>query len=93
MLPLDVLLVLFTFINAIVLAAKLRAPNCGNIHPADLPGGWIGYGSRDTEKRCREIQACTAFMWFLWATASAALFLTVREARAGGLGRSIRSAV
>ncbi|OAA33040.1 MARVEL-like domain protein [Moelleriella libera RCEF 2490] len=85
LLPLDVLAVLFTFIDAIVLAAKLRAPNCGSINPSDFPSDWIAYGSYDTEKRCREIQASTAFMWFLWVTFSAALFLTFKETR-GGLG-------
>ncbi|KAG5980229.1 hypothetical protein E4U55_004252 [Claviceps digitariae] len=85
MLPLDGLLTLFTFIDAIVLAAKLRAPNCGNINPFSLPAAWIGYGSADTEKRCREIQASTAFMWFLFATSAAALFFTVKGARGGSI--------
>ncbi|KAG5922782.1 hypothetical protein E4U42_005332 [Claviceps africana] len=88
--PLDVLLTVFTFIDAIVLAAKLRAPNCGHYNPFSLPAGWIAYGSADTEKRCREIQASTAFMWFLFATSAAALFFTVKQAR-GGLGGSTRT--
>ncbi|PWI75271.1 hypothetical protein PCL_05929 [Purpureocillium lilacinum] len=89
LLPLDILGVLFTFINAIVLAAKLRAPNCGNIPGANLPSNWIGYGSNNDEKRCREIQASTAFMWFLWACFSVCLFFTIKDSR-GGLGGGFR---
>ncbi|KMQ81409.1 non-classical export protein, partial [Lasius niger] len=65
LLPLDVAAVVFTFIDAIVLAAKLRAVNCSNIGARNLPSSWVGFGSADDEKRCREIQASTAFMWFL----------------------------
>lgn len=75
---------LFTFICAIVLAAELRAPNCGNIPHQGLPADWIGFGSHHNEKRCREIQASTAFMWFLWACFCPILFLTVMDARSGG---------
>ncbi|KAJ6440435.1 non-classical secretion pathway, nce2 component [Purpureocillium lavendulum] len=89
LLPLDILGVLFTFIDAIVLAAKLRAPNCGNIPNANLPSNWVGFGSSNDEKRCREIQASTAFMWFLWACLSVCLFFTVKESR-GGLGGGFR---
>lgn len=90
MLPLDGLAVLFTFISAIVLAAKLRAVNCGNIPGADLPSNWIGFGSNDDEKRCREIQASTVFMWFLWVCFCGGLFFTVKESRSG-FGGSMRS--
>ncbi|RFU72481.1 non-classical secretion pathway, nce2 component [Trichoderma arundinaceum] len=84
LLLLDGLATLFTFICAIVLAAKLRAPNCGNIPNDDLPSGWIGFGSNSDEKRCREIQASTAFMWFLWACFCLLLFITFRDARSMG---------
>ncbi|KAH6609685.1 Component [Trichoderma cornu-damae] len=90
LLLLDGLATLFTFICAIVLAAELRAPNCGNIPHANLPGDWIGFGSHNDEKRCREIQASTAFMWFLWATFSLILFITFRETRSAGFGGSSR---
>ncbi|KAL2157104.1 hypothetical protein VTH06DRAFT_7019 [Thermothelomyces fergusii] len=73
---------LFTFIDAIVLAAKLRAVNCSNTK--GRPASWIGYGSYDDEKRCREIQASTAFMWFLFATFAAALVLSFLAFRRGG---------
>ncbi|KAM5352360.1 hypothetical protein ACJ41O_005083 [Fusarium nematophilum] len=80
-LPLDAAAVLFSFIAAVVLAAKLRAVDCGNINPKALPGDWIAWGSASDEKRCRELQASTVFMWFLFACFSGSLFLTVRDAR------------
>lgn len=80
-LPLEAFAVLFTFIDAIVLSAKLHGVNCNNISHQSI--NWIAYGSNNNEKRCREIQASTAFMWFLWATFSAALFFTIKEARSG----------
>jgi hypothetical protein len=85
----DGLATLFTLIDGIVLAAKLRAVNCSNT--AGQGSGWIAYGSGNDEKRCREIQASTVFMWFLFATFVAGLaitFMTFR--RAGG---SVRSGV
>jgi hypothetical protein len=89
--PLDILAVLFTFIDAIVLAAKLRAVNCGNIGGRNLPRNWIAFGSANDEKRCREIQASTAFMWFLWATFCACLFFTWKQCRSPfGSSRSSR---
>jgi len=89
--PLEILAVLFTFIDAIVLSAKLRAVNCNNIAGRDLPRNWIAFGSADDEKRCREIQASTAFMWFLWACFCACLFFTWKQSRSPlGSSRSSR---
>jgi len=85
LLGLDAVATLFTFIAAVVLAAKLRAVNC-----ADTRGkgaAWIGYGSADDTKRCREIQASTAFMWFLFASFAAGLAITfLGFRRTGGVG-------
>lgn len=91
LLILDGLATLFTFICAIVLAAELRAPNCGNISGQHLPSDWIGFGSHHDERRCREIQASTAFMWFLWACFSLILFITWRDARSSGFTGSMRT--
>ncbi|KAL7948913.1 putative non-classical export protein Nce102 [Trichoderma barbatum] len=91
LLLLDGLATLFTFICAIVLAAELRAPNCGNISGAHLPSDWIGFGSHHDERRCREIQASTAFMWFLWANFCLILLITVMDAKSGGFSPSIRT--
>ncbi|POR33192.1 Non-classical export protein 2 [Tolypocladium paradoxum] len=90
MLPLDILGVLFTLVSAIVLAAKLHAIDCGSIAHDNLPSNWIGFGSNDNEKRCREIQASTVFMWFLWACLCGSLFFTVKASR-GAFGGSLRS--
>jgi len=87
MLALDGLAAIFTFIDAIVLAAKLRAVNCA--YTAGQPGDWIAYGSADDNKRCRELQASTAFMWFLFATVVVGLFFTFMSFRR--TGGSVRS--
>ncbi|KAL0942541.1 non-classical export protein [Colletotrichum truncatum] len=81
---------LFTFIDSIVLSAKLRAVNCGSLNPNNLPGNYIVWGSANDEKRCREIQASTVFMWFLFASFGAAAFFTFMDFRRGG-GGSVRS--
>lgn len=88
MLALDGLALLFSFISAIVLAAKLRAVNCGGSH-AGRSSSWIGFGSANTVKRCREIQASTAFMWFLFATLAASMVLGFLSFRR--MGGSVRS--
>lgn len=88
-LPLEGLAVLFTFIAGVVLAAKLGAPNCGSIDTHDHSSSWIAFGSDNDEKRCREIQASTAFFWFLFATFAASLFFTFTESRS--FGGSVRS--
>lgn len=78
---------LFTFISAIVLSAKLGVVNCANTE--DKGDSWIGYGSANDSKRCREIQASTVFMWFLFVSFTSALVLTFLGFRRGG--GSIRS--
>lgn len=85
----DAAATLFTFIDAVVLAAKLKAVNCADI--SGQPADWIGYGSANDVNRCREIQASTVFMWFLFATFAAALVLSFLGFRRGG--GSVRSSV
>jgi len=85
----DGVAVLFTFISAIVLAAKLGVANCSSTE--DKGGSWIGYGSLDDGKRCREIQASTVFMWFLFISFTAGLVLTYLGFRRGGGSVSGRS--
>lgn len=82
MLALDGIATLFTFISAIVLSARLGAVNCANT--AGRGGGWIAYGAANTEKRCREIQASTVFMWFLFISFAATFVLTFLDFRRGG---------
>ncbi|KOS20315.1 Non-classical export protein 2 [Escovopsis weberi] len=83
LIPLYFLAVLFTFIDGIALAAVLRAPDCGNLAHASLPRHWIGFGSSNDAKRCRELEASTAFLWFLWATFSVVFVIAIFEARRG----------
>ncbi len=89
-LGLDGLSVLFTFIAAIVLPAKLHAVNCGGSLTVQRRGvNWIGFGSNDDEKRCRELQASTAFLWFLFATLAASTALSAMASRRYGGGGSM----
>lgn len=78
---LDMLAVLFTFVAGVLLAAKLGTPDCSNI--GNYGRHWIAFGSNNNEKRCREIQASTAFMWFLWATFVACTFFSFKDWRSG----------
>lgn len=74
----DAAVVLFSFIDAIVLAALLRSRNCGAL------------ASDGLEKKCRELQASTAFMWFLFATFLGTLALAALAFKRGG-GASVRT--
>ncbi|TGJ87017.1 hypothetical protein E0Z10_g1778 [Xylaria hypoxylon] len=82
-LALDGLATLFTFIGAVVLSAKLTTANCASYVRLETTD-WIAFGSGDTEKRCREIQAGLVFMWFLFATFAATMALAFKEFRRGG---------
>lgn len=79
--PFDGLTALFSFIAAVMLAAKLQVVNCASINAKSMPGDWIAWGSDDDSKRCREIQAGTVFMWFLFICISGSTFFTVKDAR------------
>ncbi|KAI2623802.1 marvel domain-containing protein [Xylaria nigripes] len=81
-LALDAFAMLFTFIAAIVLSAKLTTVNCANW--GSKSPDWIAFGSSNTEKRCREIQAGLVFMWFLFATFAAVFLFAFREFRRSG---------
>lgn len=43
------------------------------------------------KKRCRELQASTAFFWFLWACFMASMVISALQAKSGGLGRMSRN--
>ncbi|KAE8452890.1 hypothetical protein EG329_013162 [Mollisiaceae sp. DMI_Dod_QoI] len=62
MVVLDVLATIFTFIAGVVLAAKLGVHSCSN-HSYTL-SNHLTNGSHNPGKRCRELQASTAFYWF-----------------------------
>jgi len=61
----DAFAVVFTFIAGVVLAAKLGVHSCTN--HAYTSTNSLTNGSHNEEKRCHELQASTAFFWFLFA--------------------------
>ncbi|PGG96909.1 hypothetical protein GX51_07601 [Blastomyces parvus] len=61
----DLLNTIFVFCGAIALPSKLRVHSCSN--EAYTTTNSITRDAPSTEKRCREAQASTAFLWFLWA--------------------------
>jgi hypothetical protein len=69
-----------------VLAAKLKVVNCGDLDHKKLPGDYIVWGSDNDEKRCRELQAGTTFLWFLFFAHIATLFFAFRDSRKGFSG-------
>ncbi|KAI5462509.1 marvel domain-containing protein [Mariannaea sp. PMI_226] len=91
LLPLDAAAILFTMIGGIVVSAKLRMVDCGDINEKKLPNDWIAWGSHSDEKRCRELQAGAVFTWFLFLTYAASFFFSFRDAREH-VGGSFRSA-
>ncbi|KAL3427114.1 hypothetical protein PVAG01_00623 [Phlyctema vagabunda] len=82
---LDGLSALFTFIAGVVLAAKLGVHSCGN--DSYVRSNSLTNGSNNPSKRCHELQASTAFFWFLFAAFCATAFLsfTGGNMRRGGL--------
>ncbi|RFU31875.1 hypothetical protein B7463_g4471, partial [Scytalidium lignicola] len=83
LLVLDSLAILFTFIAGVVLAAKLHVHSCSN--RSYLIHNSLTNGSFNMESRCRELQASTAFFWFLFATYAASLFFDFVGSRGSGL--------
>ncbi|KAE8381453.1 marvel domain-containing protein [Aspergillus bertholletiae] len=79
MIVLDALNAIFFLSSGIALAARLEAHSCSNnlytLHNE------VTNGSVHREKRCREAQASTAFLWFAWAGYTASLALSCLAAR------------
>jgi len=81
MMVMDGILVVFTFIAGTLLAAKLGVHSCGNqsyLHSNNLTNG-----SHNMGKRCHELQASTAFFWFLFASYVGSLVLDFLGGRGG----------
>ncbi|KAF1956921.1 hypothetical protein CC80DRAFT_50795 [Byssothecium circinans] len=76
---LDVLNVIFWFCAAVATAAYLGVHSCSN--EAYTTTNHITNGSLNTEKRCREAQASTAFLWFGWAAWVATMVFSVMAGR------------
>lgn len=87
LLILDTLATLFTFIAGIVLASKLHVHSCSN--KQYLSSNNLTNGSDSPTRTCRELQASTAFLWFLFAAFAASLvfsFLSSRGSFSSGRG-------
>ncbi|GAD96894.1 non-classical export protein Nce102, putative [Paecilomyces variotii No. 5] len=79
---LDALNAVFFFTSGIVLAARLGAHSCSN--RSYLLHNGVTQNSHHREKRCREGQASTAFLWFAWACYMGSLVLSLLAARSTG---------
>lgn len=79
----DTILVIFTFIAAVLLAAKLGVHSCGN--KSYLVHNNYTNGSHSMGKRCHELQASDAFFWFLFASYVGSLILSVLGGTGGGM--------
>ncbi|KAI9374221.1 membrane-associating domain-containing protein [Aspergillus egyptiacus] len=78
----DTLNMLLFFTCAIAFAAILQAHSCSN---EDYTlNNEITNGSDNPEKRCREAQASTAFLWFAWAGYAASWILSIIMSRSAG---------
>lgn len=77
---LDALNVIFWFCAAVATAAYLGVHSCSR--RSYTVNNSITNGAFDTEKRCREAQASTAFFWFGWAAFVVSLAFSVM----GGTG-------
>lgn len=84
----DALLALFTLIAGIVLAAKLHVHSCGNY--AYTTTNSLTNGSNNPKKRCHELQASTAFFWFLWVTYMATLAFSIMNRNGGATRGGVR---
>ncbi|KAI1004562.1 hypothetical protein K3495_g3657 [Podosphaera aphanis] len=85
LLALDAVATLFTFIASVVLAAKLHVHSCSNL--AYVRSNSLTNGSHNPTKRCRELQATTAFMWFLFASYVGSLAMDYLTHGTSSIGR------
>lgn len=86
MLVLDIINTLLFLIAGIVMAARLGVHSCDN--EGYLVSNSITNGGLNMEKRCREGQAVTAFLWFGFATflASTVFSFILSKRRGAGSG-------
>ncbi|KAI9735947.1 MAG: hypothetical protein M1834_001413 [Cirrosporium novae-zelandiae] len=83
MLGVDALNTIFFFCGAVAMAAKLQVHSCSNESYTSTNS--ITNGASNTEKRCREAQASTAFLWFGFACFATSLILTILGARSSSI--------
>ncbi|KAE8146501.1 marvel domain-containing protein [Aspergillus avenaceus] len=79
MIVLDTLNAIFFLTAGIALAAKLECHSCSNSEYT--LNNEITNGSVHREKRCREAQASTAFLWFAWVGCMVSMVLSILMAR------------
>ncbi|KAL8979023.1 MAG: hypothetical protein Q9205_005545 [Flavoplaca limonia] len=82
MLALDAINTLLFVIGGIALAAYMGVHSCSNQLYVDT--NQITNGSFNRPKRCREMQAVCAFLWFGFAAWAASLGLSALASRGGG---------
>ncbi|TVY78516.1 Non-classical export protein [Lachnellula suecica] len=82
LLGMDALAVLFTLTVGIALAAELHAKSCGN--NSYTSSNHLTNGSHNPHKRCQELQASTAFFWFMFAGFAGSVFFDFLGYRSGG---------
>jgi len=82
MVVLDTLNSIFFFCAAVAMAAELGVHSCSNNHYTTT--NKITNGSHNTNKRCTEAQAVTAFLWFGWAAFTASAVLSGLQSRGAG---------
>jgi len=83
----DALNMLFTFVGGVALAAYLGANNCSDTNFTKT--NFVTAGAVDTQKRCREAQASTAFLWFAFACFTASMVWSFLH-RGAGSGVNMR---
>jgi len=79
----DLLNVIFLFCAAVATAAELGVHSCSNDHYT--ASNHLTNGAHNRSGRCRELQAATAFFWFLFALWTVSLVFSLLDARGGGV--------
>ncbi|KAK1144483.1 hypothetical protein N8T08_005356 [Aspergillus melleus] len=83
MIVLDTLNAIFFLTAGIALAARLESHSCSN--SSYTRNNEITNGSFHREKRCREAQASTAFLWFVWAGYTISMVMSFMASRQTGV--------
>jgi len=76
---------IFSLIAGIVLSARLGVHSCGNQHY--LVSNNVTNGSHNMRKRCHELQASTAFFYFMAVGFAGSAILSFTSSGSSGMGR------
>lgn len=85
MIVVDVLNTLFWFCGAVAFAGELTAHSCSNQHFLDTNKVTNGTSPGNREKRCREGQASTAFLWFGFASFAVSSVMSGLQGKSSGM--------